>query len=214
MLYKAFTYAAMVIIGTVFVAHAHAPMHDPYEYFFSTLYIVEQDLKELSIKRQHKQYEEEIREIRREWNEDYFWYAKMPEEYRGFIIELNENLNVPPRIIYYLVHTESRWYPRAVGQNHNSRDYGLMQLNSNYMGRFVKAHFSGSPENFNPHNGKHSLEVGLKHLDYLHDRFDGNWLKALQAYNAGAGRVERGYIPASTKRYARYILYNDDSISA
>lgn len=55
------------------------------------------------------------------------------------------------------------------------RRYGLIQT----------AH---RDQRFNLH---HSTQAAIKYLHDLHQRFDGDWLLALAAYNAGEGRVER-----------------------
>jgi membrane-bound lytic murein transglycosylase D len=78
-----------------------------------------------------------------------------------------------------------------------------------------------------------STEAALEYLDQLHNRFDGDWLLALAAYNAGHARVRRAIrrnrdagkpvdfwhlsLPAETRSYVprlialRIIIENPDS---
>ncbi|ABI57337.1 LysM peptidoglycan-binding domain-containing protein [Alkalilimnicola ehrlichii MLHE-1] len=67
-----------------------------------------------------------------------------------------------------------------------------------------------------------STEAALTYLDYLHGFFDGDWLLALAAYNAGEGRVQRAVranqragkatdfwslnLPAETRAYVPRVL--------
>jgi membrane-bound lytic murein transglycosylase D len=53
-----------------------------------------------------------------------------------------------------------------------------------------------------------STEAALKFLTYLNKKFEGDWLLAMAAYNAGEGRVKRngGKVPSYTKRYVNKVL--------
>jgi len=195
------TFVLGFLMGAVMVAYA--PSYDPHGYLYSN---IDFWAKEEAQARQDRQAEEiltKMQNAREEWNEKYEWYARIPSEYRDFVIDLNENeLHIPPALIYYLVQWESGWHRTATGYNLNgTHDLGLMQLNSRYVYAFVAAHFSGDPEDFDPYNAEHNLEVGLKHLNFLHDYFN-DWESAVQAYNAGKGRIARGYVPGFAQHYA------------
>jgi hypothetical protein len=63
----------------------------------------------------------------------------------------------------------------------------------------------------NPYNAQQNLDGGAKYLRQQLDRFGGNVRKALAAYNAGPGAVEKyGGVPpyAETQNYVRTILAN------
>lgn len=200
-IYKSIIYIGMILVGIVFVFDVYAPA-EKQGYLISTLMIVQNDLEDLAKERKAVEYEQKIEQMREEYNKTYQWYRKMPSEYRDYIIELNKSLEIPPALIYYLIKWESGWHKTATGYNMNgTSDLGLMQLNSRYVHAFVEAHFTGDPKNFDPYNGKHNLEVGLKHLEYLHD-YLGDWKSAAQAYNAGKGRIKRGYVPEFAQHYA------------
>lgn len=51
-----------------------------------------------------------------------------------------------------------------------------------------------------------ALWATAKHLRELYFAVGGDWRKALWAYNAGLGAVQRGRVPASTLRYAEKVL--------
>jgi len=75
-----------------------------------------------------------------------------------------------------------------------------------------------------------STNAALDYLEYLHDFFDGDWLLALAAYNAGEGRVQQAVIhnasrglptdfwhldlPRQTEHYVPRILALRDILSA
>jgi len=62
-----------------------------------------------------------------------------------------------------------------------------------------------------PHDPAQALDGGAKYLRQQLDRFDGDVARALAAYNAGPGAVERfGGVPpyAETQEYVRRVQAN------
>ena len=53
---------------------------------------------------------------------------------------------------------------------------------------------------------KVNREVAKRYMTDLMKRYNGNMLMAVAAYNAGAGNVDKGNIPSSTKQYINKIL--------
>lgn len=122
--------------------------------------------------------------------------AAIPPRYAAKIAELAARFDLSPALMEALVWQESRWQENArspVGAQ------GLAQLmpgTARYLG-------------VNPHDPFANLEGGARYLREQLDRFDGDIEKALAAYNAGPGRVERaGGIPniRETKQYVAAII--------
>jgi soluble lytic murein transglycosylase-like protein len=87
--------------------------------------------------------------------------------------------NLPPELVAAVVHTESKFNPSArspVGA------LGLMQLVPR-TGRWMGAHNLLDPVQ--------NITAGAKYLKYLSDQFNGDQQKAVAAYNAGPGNVQR-----------------------
>jgi soluble lytic murein transglycosylase-like protein len=122
--------------------------------------------------------------------------AAIPPRYHAKILELGARFDLSPSLLEALVWQESRW-------NENARSpvgaQGLAQLmpgTARYLG-------------VNPNDPYANLEGGARYLREQLDRFDGDLEKALAAYNAGPGRVERaGGIPniRETKQYVAAIM--------
>ncbi len=122
--------------------------------------------------------------------------AGIPARYAAKIAELAERFDLSPALMEAVVWQESRW-------NENARSpvgaQGLAQLmpgTARYLG-------------VNPHDPFANLEGGARYLREQLDRFDGDLEKALAAYNAGPGRVERARgIPAirETRHYVAAIM--------
>jgi len=109
--------------------------------------------------------------------------AALPARYQAAVHELAARFDLSPALIEALVWQESRWRENAVSPV-GAR--GLAQL------------MPGTARELrvNPDDPLANLEGGARYLRQQLDRFDGDVEKALAAYNAGPGRVERaGGIP-------------------
>ncbi|WP_235981512.1 lytic transglycosylase domain-containing protein [Novosphingobium aerophilum] len=101
-----------------------------------------------------------------------------------------------PAVLEALVWQESRWKPGAVSRK---GAIGLTQLMPD----------TARALGVDPRDPVANLNGGARHLRSLLDRFDGDLVKALAAYNAGARRVEawNGVPPiAETQNYVASIL--------
>lgn len=106
------------------------------------------------------------------------------ERYLHFILEELERRDMPTEIAL-LPAIESGYYPSALSQK---RAAGLWQFIPSTGERF------GLKQNW-WYDGRRdiyaSTRAALDYLEQLHDRFNGDWLLALAAYNSGEGTVER-----------------------
>lgn len=122
--------------------------------------------------------------------------AGIPPRYAAKLAELAERFDLSPALMEAVVWQESRW-------NENARSpvgaQGLAQLmpgTARYLG-------------VDPNDPFANLEGGARYLREQLDRFGGDLEKALAAYNAGPGRVERsGGVPniRETRQYVAAII--------
>lgn len=120
-----------------------------------------------------------------------------PSEFDSLIREAAEQNNVDPSLLKAVVHAESNFSATAVS---HAGAKGLMQLMD------TTAHHQGVSNAFDP---MQNLEGGAKFLRQLLDRYNGNEIMALAAYNAGPGAVDKwGGIPPyqETQTYVPRIL--------
>ena len=120
----------------------------------------------------------------------------VPERYKAKVAELAHRFDLSPSLIEALVWQESRWRENAVSPV-GAR--GLAQL------------MPGTARDLgvNPDDPFMNLEGGARYLREQLDRFDGDLEKALAAYNAGPGRVQRANgIPRirETQHYVASIM--------
>jgi soluble lytic murein transglycosylase-like protein len=120
----------------------------------------------------------------------------VPEVYAAKVAELAARFDLSPALIEALVWQESRWRAGAVSPV-GAR--GLAQL------------MPGTARDLgvDPDDPLANLEGGARYLREQLDRFDGDLEKALAAYNAGPGRVERaGGIPRirETQSYVASVM--------
>ncbi|WP_298336703.1 lytic transglycosylase domain-containing protein [uncultured Erythrobacter sp.] len=122
--------------------------------------------------------------------------AGIPPEYVAKISELAQRFDLSPALLEAVVWQESRWREGAVSP---AGARGLAQL------------MPGTARDLgvDPDDPMQNLEGGARYLRAQLDRFDGDLEKALAAYNAGPGRVERADgIPniRETQHYVAAIL--------
>ncbi len=114
------------------------------------------------------------------------------------IFEQAEAHSVNPRLVAAMVWVESRFDPQAVSPK---GALGLMQVMPETGVRFGV----GPDSLFDPRS---NLRAGVRYLDALVERYDGDPLLVLGAYNAGEGAVGRyGDVPpfAETRTYVRRV---------
>jgi len=118
-------------------------------------------------------------------------------EFKEIISEAATRHGLDPDLIRAIIQIESGWISDARSPK---GAIGLMQL---------MPETSSSLAVSNPFDPKANILGGTKYLSWLLERFRGNLVLALAAYNAGPGKVERykGIPPyPETRRYVRKVL--------
>jgi soluble lytic murein transglycosylase-like protein len=115
----------------------------------------------------------------------------------GSIVErVAAEQSLPPELIHSVIQVESNYNASAVSPKGAQ---GLMQLMPDTARRF------GVPDSFDP---AANIQGGAKYLKYLLDLYNGDYPKALAAYNAGEKAVAKyGGIPpyAETQNYVERV---------
>ena len=122
--------------------------------------------------------------------------ATLPDRYESAVHQLAARFDLSPALIEALVWQESRWRENAVSPVGARGLAQLMPGTAREMG-------------VNPDDPLANLEGGARYLRQQLDRFDGDVEKALAAYNAGPGRVEKaGGIPRirETQTYVAAVM--------
>ncbi len=113
--------------------------------------------------------------------------------YNDSIHSAAKKYGINANLIKAIITIESCFKSRARG---SLGEKGLMQLMPQTARRLnVK-------NGYNPYQNVHG---GSKYLRYLLNRYNGNMTKAIAAYNAGAGRIDKGKIP--NRRYVNKVLH-------
>lgn len=131
----------------------------------------------------------------------------VPDEYYQTVVNLAIKHHIPVYYFAKLIYEESRYNPRAVNRSNSNGtvDYGIAQLNSQYIDDFAYKYGYDFIDPFEPYT---ALEVAAVHLHTLYNTTR-SWKRALAAYNCGIGNVLRGTIPDSTLDYVERIMKED-----
>jgi soluble lytic murein transglycosylase-like protein len=116
--------------------------------------------------------------------------------YAPYVAEASEKYRIPVALIRAVMRVESAFHYQAVS---SAGAQGLMQL----MPKTARS--MGVNDSFDP---RQNIMGGTKLLRVLANRFDGDFVKVLSAYHAGAGAVnKKGGIPfEATEGYVRSVL--------
>ncbi|MCH9680700.1 MAG: lytic transglycosylase domain-containing protein [Deltaproteobacteria bacterium] len=123
--------------------------------------------------------------------------AERLHRYDSVIRAASQRYQLPPSLLRAVIHTESNYYPHATSR---AGAAGLMQL----MPKTAKA--LGVRD---PYDAGQNVHGGARYLRLLANRYDGDMVLVLAAYNAGAGNVEKyGGVPpfSETRAYVRSVL--------
>jgi hypothetical protein len=147
-------------------------------------------------------------------NQNLDYFSKIPDKYRDFVINTAYDANKLP--LWAICETfgwESGWNPKAFHKNIDpdtgkvwSIDRGIGQICSAYQDQFVKQFYKGDPKKFNVWNPYDNLQVSIYHLADLLKTFDGDWYKALAAYNGGMTMVHLNQIKPVVRKYSIRLL--------
>jgi soluble lytic murein transglycosylase-like protein len=119
-----------------------------------------------------------------------------PQELDQIVQTTAEKHRVDPRLVRAVIATESNWNTAAVS---GKGAQGLMQLIPG------TAQQLGVSDAFDP---AQNVDGGVRYLGMMLDRYNGDVPKALAAYNAGPGAVDRfGGVPRipETQNYVRKV---------
>ena len=116
------------------------------------------------------------------------------EQYQSLIDQYSREYGVDPSLVKAVIYQESGGDPNAESK---AGAQGLMQLMP------PTAEELGVEDSFDP---EQNIRAGTRYLSKLMKRYDGDVRKALWAYNAGLGNVDKERMPSETKAYIPRVL--------
>lgn len=126
-----------------------------------------------------------------------------PPEIHGYIARASARYRVDPTLVEAIIQVESDFDSFAISKRGAA---GLMQLMEDTADRYRIA---------NRFNAEQNIDVGVRHLRELLNRYRGDLQLALAAYNAGTNSVDRyGGVPPfpETREYISKVLSLQEQI--
>jgi soluble lytic murein transglycosylase len=122
-----------------------------------------------------------------EQNSALAWNLNYPLGFSKHVSRCAENLEVPKSLAYSIIRSESSF---SASVRSGAGAVGLMQVMP-ATARFI---YKKKSEKFDSSMLTHpdlNINLGMKHIKYLINRFDGNLILAIAAYNSGESPVDR-----------------------
>ena len=117
-----------------------------------------------------------------------------PEDIKAKVTKVAKDTKLDPKLFHAVVSTESNYNPQAISR---VGAVGLTQLMPQ----------TAAGMGVNPHDIDENLKGGGQYLQSLIQKYNGDVGKALAAYNAGPGRVDKGGpLPQETQGYVAKIM--------
>lgn len=114
------------------------------------------------------------------------------QDIKSMIVRIANEVGVDPAIALAIAQQESGFNPNAVGDG--GKSFGLFQIHSDF-----------HPDYKGGTDPEANTRYGLTLFKRLLDANGGSVNKAIWAYNAGQGNVNKGILPASTQQYINNI---------
>jgi hypothetical protein len=125
---------------------------------------------------------------------------KAIQEYLPDIQEVSQALGLPPSLITVMMQRESYGDPSAKS---SAGAFGLMQLMPD----------TAAELGVDPRDPRQNIEGGARYIKMMLDKYDGDLVTALMAYNWGPGNVDKWRksggvrnVPQETQDYVEYII--------
>lgn len=119
---------------------------------------------------------------------------RFPLAYAPLLIAQSESANIEPAWAFAIARRESSFQPDAVSPVGARGLMQVMPATADYINRRSPTSASARNPRFRLDVPEDNVRMGTQYLAELYHRFDGNWLLATAAYNAGSNRV-REWIP-------------------
>lgn len=109
-----------------------------------------------------------------------------PQAYKEYVDRYAKEYEVEEELVYAVIKAESNFDSNAKS---HSQAYGLMQLLESTAVEVANEIGEESLETEVLYNPETNVKIGTAYMSKLLERYDGNYVLALAAYNAGIGNV-------------------------
>lgn len=134
----------------------------------------------------------------RERESPLFESVPLDDGYKVYVIEKCADMGISPAVVFAMMYHESRYQADVIGDGGNS--LGIMQVQPRWHGgRMAEL---GCGDLLDPYD---NVTVALDYLGELLDRYDGDIMKALTAYN-------RGHYNGEISQYAKAVMSEAERI--